>query len=45
MDNTYMVGSNHVLLVRILTNPNFKALMKITWRILQLENDSKEKRL
>jgi hypothetical protein len=43
MDNTYVVGSNHVPLVWILTDPNFKAVMIIIWRISQLESGSKER--
>jgi hypothetical protein len=44
MDNKYVVGSNHVPLVRILTDPNFKAVMIIIWRISQLERGSKDRK-
>jgi hypothetical protein len=44
MDNKYVVGSNHVPLVRILTDPNFKAVMILIWRITQLEKGSKDKK-
>jgi hypothetical protein len=36
MDNMYVVGSNHVPLLQILSDPMFKALMLIIWRISQL---------
>ena len=42
MDNKYVVGSNHVPLVRILTDPNFKAVMILIWRITQLDRNSKD---
>jgi hypothetical protein len=36
MDNMYVMGSNHVPLVQILSDPMFKAVMIILWRITQL---------
>jgi hypothetical protein len=39
MDNTYVVGSNHVPLVWTLSDPKFKTVMKILWRISQLERE------
>ena len=44
MDNKYVVGSNHVPLVRILTDPNFKAVMIIIWRISQLDRHCKDRK-
>jgi hypothetical protein len=44
MDNTYVVGSNHVPLVRILSDPKFKAVMKVIWRISQLGINSKDRK-
>jgi hypothetical protein len=38
MDNTYVVGSNHV------RDPKFKAVMKILWRISQLGITSKDRK-
>ena len=42
MDYKYVVRSNHIPLVRTLSDPKFKAVMKILWRILQLETRSKD---
>jgi hypothetical protein len=39
MDNTYVVGSNHVPLVWTLSDPKFKTVTKILWRISQLERE------
>ncbi len=44
MDNTYVVGSNHVPHVRTLSDPKFKAVMKLHWRISQLGITSKDRK-
>jgi hypothetical protein len=44
MDNTYVVGSNHVPLLQILSDPMFKAVMIILWRISQLGITCKDRK-
>ena len=40
----YNVGSDHVTIVRIISDPNFKDLMRVAWRILQLGPNSLDRK-